>query len=101
MSTTTEARRLEVGDVILIHTPAPSGGGERAFVYETYTDFDDKQKRGVSLITESGRETGGWSFEEQAKWITFLKHSDVEYEFKNVVQVDRDFRDGIFKPAFV
>jgi len=90
---------LHVGYLVKIDEKAPMGG-QVAYVYEIYQDFVDKTKRGVSLITKSGRDTGGWSYEEQQKWLTPLFDSRHPYHFKNVTQLAMDFRDGYFNPVF-
>ena len=75
-------------------------GGEIAYVYEIYPDFDDKTKRGVSLITESGRDTGGWSYSEQQKWVEPLIDTSLPYSFKNVSQLAMDYQNGYFNEMF-
>lgn len=97
--------RLTGGDLVLIHQNSPAAGGERAYVYETYPDFDEKGELGVSLITESGRDTGGWSRKEQRKFLTLLPRTYYhgtgwDYTFKNVSQLAEDFRTGVFDKVF-
>jgi hypothetical protein len=86
-----------VGDLVQI-----TGGwnNEPAFVYETYQDFDDTTKTGASLLTKSGIDLGGFSGREQEKYLTLIKHTNIDYEFKNVIQVFRDWQDGIFDGIF-
>lgn len=91
--------RLQVGDLVRIADGAPMGG-EKAYVYEIYEDFDTKQMEGASLITESGRDTGGWSREEQKQWLTLLGKSGVVYHFENVIRLSADFQEGYFTEAF-
>lgn len=86
---------FDIGDLVKIADNAPMGG-ENAFVYEVYDDFDEKGQKGVSLITESGRDTGGWSREEQRRWLTLVKRTNFYYSFKNVIQLAEDFRNGVF-----
>jgi len=97
--TINENNQLTLGDMIWIKTRAPQGG-ERGYVYETYPDFDEKAKIGVSIITETGRDTGGWSWDEQKMFLESLERPGWDYEFKNVIQLDRDFQDGVFNRVF-
>jgi hypothetical protein len=95
-----ENQQLTVGDLVYIREGAPMGG-EKAYVYDTYQDFDDKSKLGVSLITETGRDTGGWSWEEQKQWLTYIGRSAMgDYQFQNVIKLEQDFREGVFGEAF-
>lgn len=90
---------LEVGDMVRIADNAPMGG-ELAYVYDTYEDFDEKGERGVSLITQTGNDTGGWSRAEQEQWLTFVAKTGIPYTFRNVIALSEDFRSGAFKHAF-
>lgn len=90
---------LEVGDMVKIADGAPMGG-ELAYVYDTYEDFDDKSERGVSLITQTGNDTGGWSREEQEQWLTFVAKTGIPYTFRNVIALAEDFRNGAFRHVF-
>lgn len=95
-----ELQQLTLGDVVYVREGAPMGG-EKAYVYDTYPDFDDKTKLGVSLITESGRDTGGWSWEEQKQWLTYIGRSAMgDYQFENVIKLSQDFQNGVFARAF-
>lgn len=91
---------LTVGSVVRIKDDAPMGAGELAYVYETYRDFNDPRQLGASLITESGNDTGGWSNQEQEKFLDFVGHHQFQYEFNNVIQLMRDFQTGIFTHVF-
>lgn len=97
---TADGRPFEVGDLVRIAAEAPAGGGELAYVYETYKDFDEAGALGISLLTESGGDTGGWSAAEQRQWVRFERASGMPYEFRNVGQLAQDFRDGRFTQAF-
>lgn len=90
---------LKIGNLVRIKGDSPVGPAI-AFVYDTYQDFDDKSQTGVSLITKEGRDTGGWSKEEQDKYLEFIEDSGCIYKFRNVIQLDRDFNDGIFNSVF-
>ena len=91
---------ITLGDLVRIKEKSPAGGGELAYVYDTYADFDEKGEVGISLITESGHDTGGWSRAEQLQYIEYVSRVGWDYEFKNVIQLDHDFRDGVFDRAF-
>lgn len=67
--------------------------GTRAIVYDEYMIGDHS---GVSIITENGVNLGGFSLEEQIKFLRFLYHTELNYTFSNVIQLDRDFEKGTF-----
>lgn len=90
---------LHVGYLVRIVDEAPMGG-EIAYVYEIYQDFDDKTKRGVSLITATGRDTGGWSYAEQQKWLKPMYDTRHPYTFENVTRLAEDYRNGYFNTVF-
>lgn len=91
-------KQLQVGDIVRINDNAPFRHAKKiGFVYETYQDFDEPNEFGVQIILEDGEDTGGWSREEQKKFIEFVKSSGIDYEFKNVIRVAEDFRNGVFK----
>ena len=91
---------LRVGDVVRIWKDAPMDGGKIAYVYATYLDFNDRSKVGVQLISEDGNDSGGWSHEEQQKFLTYEYTSSYEYHFTNVIKLDQDFRNGLFNQVF-
>ena len=93
-------RTLTVGDVVLIKPDSPSGGGELAYVYDVYQDFDIKGAFGVSLITQSGKDTGGWSKGEQEQFLEYARSSEFQYHFLNVMKLDQDFHNGVFDEVF-
>jgi len=91
---------LTLGSLARIKENSQTGSGELAYVYDTYSDFDQAGKVGVCLITQSGNDTGGWSKEEQDMFLEVIGHTGWDYQFKNVIQLDRDFKDGIFTKIF-
>lgn len=91
---------LTLGDVVRIADDAPVARGEIAYVYDTYPDFEDDTQLGVSLITETGDDTGGWSKQEQLEFLEPLGHSGWDYEFHNVIQLEEDFKNGVFNQIF-
>lgn len=92
--------KLHVGDIVRV-IPSFLGNPENTlgFVYEIYTDFDDATKNGVSIILENGCDLGGFSFEEQQRYLSFVRKSGLHYDFKNVTKLVDDFQSKI-KPAF-
>lgn len=70
--------------------------GTLAYVYEEYNIGDDE---GVSIITENGCNIGGFSPDEQEKYLKLERDTGIEYDFKNVTKLRDDF-DGLVKPLF-
>jgi len=70
------------------------------YVYDTYPDFDDSSKTGVSIITDDGIDLGGFSYREQKEFLEFVSHTDLLYNFKNVIKLSNDFDEGYFKDVF-
>lgn len=91
---------LQVGDIVIV-TTSFLGNPENmlGFVYETYTDFDNSKKNGVSIILENGCDLGGFSYKEQQMYLSFVRKSGFNYEFKNVTKLRNDFHSKI-KLAF-
>ncbi|MEK6829007.1 MAG: hypothetical protein AABY15_02690 [Nanoarchaeota archaeon] len=95
-------QELLVGDIVKVNASfLDNEPGSIGLVYETYQDFDDSSQKGVSIILENGCNLGGFSRKEQHEYLEFVKSSNFEYEFKNVIQLDQDFRKGVFKEAFL
>jgi len=73
--------------------------GERGVCYEVYTL---EGRPGYGFIFESGR-YDGFSPQEVACFLTVTTtvcHALADYRFTDVRQLDRDFRQGRFAPAF-
>lgn len=85
------------GDVVRL---PEQWNSELGLVYELYADFDDETKYGVSIITESGRDLGGFSHKEQQQYLNLVARTFYEYPFKNVIQLEADYRNGKFKSVF-
>lgn len=89
--------KFTVGDIVKVRS---SFLGEvdnvLAYVYECYAIGDHE---GVSIITENGVDLGGFSTYEQSQYLEFIRKSNHLYQFKNVIQLDRDFESQI-KPLF-
>jgi len=84
--------------VILLRQMLGNNVGAVGYVVEEYTDFDDKNKKGVSIVFSNGA-IDGFSADEQRR---FLQCLDVDprysmYEFNNVNQVWRDFKNNYWR----
>ena len=53
-----------------------------------------------SVITENGKDLGGFSAAEVISYLEFVRRSGLDYEFKNVIQLDRDWAEGKFIGVF-
>lgn len=96
-----DLKRLNAGDLVMVTVSFLGNEPQRAFVYETYQDFDSDSENGVSLILENGTNLGGFSREEQVEYLEFIKSTRINYEFNNVIQLGNDFDKGVFKEAFL
>ncbi len=80
-----------VGDIVKITTSflgePPNCFG---YLYEEY-GTPGTYFWGFSVITENGGDLGGFSADEQDKYLVFERKSGYQYQFKNVIQLDRDF----------
>lgn len=99
MEVNIKGENMKVGDIVKV-TSSFMGepANTLAYVYEKYQLGGDEP--GISLITENGVDLGGFSAEEQSQWVTFVKHSGFYYQFKNVLQLDRDWSAGVFSGVF-
>lgn len=68
--------------------------GTKAFVYEHYSNG------GLSIITENGCDLGGFSVEEQGKYLDYYADTQKHYHFTNVITLANDFRNGVFTEFF-
>jgi len=86
------------GDIVRVTAPF-LGEPENVlgYVYDEYSLSGNDH--GVSVITENGCDLGGFSEDEQEKYLEFVRKSKYHYQFKNVIQLDRDF-DNQIKPLF-
>lgn len=76
------------------------GVGVRGIVYETYKDFDKPEAYGWSIIFENG-DYDGFSLRER-KEMGMIKVIGVhppsqDYEFRNVTELSKDWKENIFK----
>lgn len=65
-----------------------------AYVYEVY---DRPGLSGISLITQNGTDLGGFSIDEQDRFLEYYGDTGQVYQFKNVIQLAADWRAGLFK----
>lgn len=68
--------------------------GVIALVYEHYG------AGGLSLITQNGKDLGGFSVEDQDLFLEYWRDTGLVYRFENVMQLNEDWRKGVFKIFF-
>lgn len=92
---------LSVGDIVVIKRRDFMGepAGTHAYVYDVYPDFDHEGELGASVITENGKDLGGFSIEEQYLYIKDPVPSGYQYKFSNVIKLDQEF-ETLIKPLF-
>ena len=90
--------KFKVGDIVkmkvsFLNEPV----GTKAYVYEVY---NIGREQGVSIITENGIDIGGFSGDEQWKYLEFVSHSGFYYEFRSVSWLAVDWNNGVFDNIF-
>jgi hypothetical protein len=72
--------------------------GTVGYTFNQYDDFNSPDKLGVQIIFPNGN-YDGFSVHEQKDFLKFLGFDEqyTNYEFKNVIQVSRDFDRGYWK----
>lgn len=74
--------------------------GDIGYVFDEYPDFDlwETGETGVQVVLKNGN-FDGFSANEQELYLEFLEQDSeyLFYEFKNVLQVSRDFLSGYWK----
>ena len=72
--------------------------GTVGYVFNQYSDFDYPNETGIQIIFPNG-EYDGFSVNEQDNFLEYLGYDlrYVNYQFKNVMQVTRDFRNGYWE----
>lgn len=94
-----EKPQLRLGDIVKMNgTFLGEKKGVLAYVYEVY-HLGKSEPQGVSIITITGKNIGGFDSGEQEEYLERVRHSGFYYQFKNVIQLDRDFETQI-KPVF-
>lgn len=69
--------------------------GTKGYVYETYRDFDNPTKFGISVIFTNG-EYDGFSVRDQDLFLELIENTNTSYNFINVMQLSNDFARGHF-----
>jgi len=89
---------MRLGDVVRLKKHCMNAAaGTIGYVYEQYTIGSDHP--GVSVIFSNG-DYDGFSLEEQETLLEYLYSSNFWYLFRNVIQLTKDFREGIFNEYF-
>jgi hypothetical protein len=86
---------FQVGSIVRVTGPA---GLENCLAY-VYENYDRPGLSGISLITEDGRDLGGYNLEEQANYLEYFGDTGQVYHFTNVSQLAADFQKYI-QPLF-
>jgi hypothetical protein len=89
---------LTVGSkVILLRSMLGEPIGSIGYVFSTYADFDDAGTGAQIIFQNAGLD--GFSVKEQELYLEFVENDPRYscYDFKNVNQVDRDFRAGYWE----
>ena len=71
--------------------------GVLAYVYEHY---GTGKHVGISLITQNGCDLGGFSLDEQNRFLEYYGDTGQVYHFRSVTWLDVDWKKGVFKFAF-
>lgn len=84
--------------VVLLREMLQSPVGTVGYVFDEYPDFDNNNELGVQIILSTSFYCG-FSIEEQNKYLRCLSIDPRYslYEFKNVLQVYRDYQAGYWK----
>jgi len=94
---------MKVGNVYRLKTPMLGESKNAVGVaYEEYPDFSGVGT-GVSVIFEGGN-YDGFSEEDQENFLEKVDHDPkiaAYYRFKNVMQLSRDFDNGVFAEALL
>jgi len=92
--------KLNVGNVVSLKVGMlKNNPGTKGVVFNNYPDFDDDSKVGAQIIFENG-EYDGFSADDQDYYLeklptkTLKEHAN--YEFKNVMRVSQDFKNGFW-----
>jgi hypothetical protein len=96
---------FRIGDIVSLKTSCLfNTAGTLGVVYEQYEDFDYPDELGISVIFENGA-YDGFSFDEQKVFLQLegsAKEEEIlNYQFTNVLQVEKDFRNGLWNCIFL
>lgn len=92
----------KVGSLVKLKCPCMNNSvGIIGYVYDTYTDFDNSSKLGISVIFPNGN-YDGFSYKDQVLLLdpNFHQEIDLKYEFKNVMKLSHDFDRGVFNKVW-
>lgn len=69
--------------------------GSIGYVFAEYPDFDVEGASGIQVLFRNGN-FDGFSVEEQELYLEYIGYVPEyqDYDFQNVMQVDRDFQSG-------
>lgn len=88
----------QVGSLVTINESfLNEPAGVIALVYENY---DKPGLSGISLLTQNGVDLGGFSIEEQERYLDYWGDTGLTYNFRNVMQLQADWISGTFRPIF-
>lgn len=75
--------------------------GTKGLVIETYPDFDDNKKLGITVLFPNGN-LDGFSIREQRDYLEIVNLDEryADYIFKSVVSTSVEFRNGFFDSVF-
>lgn len=93
-------RQFKVGDIVLVKSKNLYliKKDTLGYVYSAYSDFDNKYKEGVEVITEDDIDLGGFSYEEQQKMLVFI--TEAPYKFLMSCSNRQSFNDEIRHGSF-
>jgi hypothetical protein len=84
---------INIGTLVKLNVPCLGNSIDTLGIcYENYNIGYDQ---GVSIIFENGN-YDGFSEQEQKDFLTIIKHTNFQYNFTNVIQLNKDFDNGIF-----
>ncbi|MEM6844222.1 MAG: DUF6166 domain-containing protein [Bacteroidota bacterium] len=72
--------------------------GKVGYIYSEYKGVNDQL--GVNVLLEDGTDLGGFSYDEQQNYLSFLLHKTPIYQFNNNAQLYRNWQEGWFENVF-
>ena len=88
---------FRVGDLVTVDRRFATNE-QTGYVYDEYISTDGY--RGVSVLLEDGTDLGGFSYDEQQRYLAFVKHITPVYQYANNVKLYRDIREGLLARLF-
>ena len=67
--------------------------GTICYVYENY---DKPGISGISLLTQNGKDLGGFNIDEQSEYLEYYGDTGLVYGFTSVSQLYTDIQNGVF-----